>query len=441
MQRAERVVKPGEFWDDRLLEQLQSRVLELGVFSGVRVSREDPDPAEGPPTPAHAEDELPLYLSVREAPFRTLRLGPGIGFQPSRWEVLGQATWIHRNWLGDLRQLRFDARAGYAWIPTPFSPTRQGFVGKGVLGFTQPAIVGDAVDFTTSVELEQSLEQAYGSVSEKFRFGTPIRPAPRWTFVPSYNLEIYQLTEVVGDPANLPVQNCPQKLCVLSYLEERVSFDRRDHPLFTTAGYYLAFSLQEGFPTGGQGYVYLRFFPEARWFHPLGRDGVLAARARLGAIVPVGENGPAPLVALFTGGGPNSMRGYGQDRLSPMVNQDGDWVPTGGNGLFDGSIEARHVLSGSLVGAVFLDFGNVSVASGVPSQWRDVLDLSTLQWAFGVGVRYRTAVGPFRADLGMRLPDNLAKGVPFPERFPPVPGTSGHREPIAVLHVALGEAF
>ena len=430
--RATRVVKPGDFWDERRLDEIQSRVLELGVFSGVRVTRG---------TPAPDGDELPLDVTVREAPFRTVRVGPGVGLQPSKWEVLGQATWIHRNWLGDLRQLRLDIRGGYAWIPSPFSPIREGVVGKGVLAFTQPAILGDSVDFGTSVELEKSLEQAYASTSEKFRIGTPLRPAPRWTFAPSYNFEIYQLTEVVGDPANLPVQNCPSELCVLSYLEERITWDRRDNPILTTEGTYLSLSLQEGFPTGGQGYVYFRFMPEARFFEPLGPQGVLAVRARLGAIVPAGEKGPAPLVALFTGGGSNSMRGYGGDRLSPMVNQEGNWVPTGGNGLFDGSVEVRRTISGNLIGAVFLDWGNVSVASAIPSQWKDVLDLSTLQGAFGLGVRYRTAVGPFRADLGMRLPNDLSKGVPFEERFPPVPGNSGHREPIAVLHVALGEAF
>jgi translocation and assembly module TamA len=430
--RAEHVVKPGDWYDERRLEQVEDRVKEFGVFVGVRASRGTPDPEHG---------EVPVVVNVREGPFRTLRIGPGIGFQPSRWDVLGQATWVDRNWLGDLRQLKLDLRGGYAWIPNPVSPIRKGFVGKAAVNFLQPAALSDAVDLSATVELEKSLEQAYGSVSQKFRFGTPFRPAQRWTVVPSYNFEIYELTDVVGDPANLPVQNCPQRLCVLSYLEQRVTWDRRDNPLVTTEGTYLSLSLQEGFPTGGQGYVYFRFFPEARLFEPLGPKTVLAARARVGAIVPIGETGPAPLVALFTGGGPNSMRGYGTDRLSPMVDQDGTWVPTGGNGLLDASVELRRSLGGSLVGAVFLDAGNVSTASGKPTQYTEIFDLSKLQLALGVGVRYRTPVGPFRADFAVRLPNDFSKGVPFQERFPPVPGSSGHREPIAVLHVALGEAF
>jgi translocation and assembly module TamA len=431
--RAERVVKPGDWFDDRRLDLAQARVFELGVFGGVRVARETPDPERG---------EVPIDVTVREAPFRTLRIGPGLGFEPSRWEALAQVSWVHRNWLGDLRRLKLDARGGYSWIPDPYQPIRKGLVGTVSAELSQPGVLfGDKVDFSTKVELEKTLEQGYGSIDAKFRLGTPFRPAPRWTVVPSYNFEIYRLSDFVGDPANLPVENCPQQLCILSYLEQRVTWDLRDHPLVTTEGLFLSLSVQEGFPLGGLAYTYLRFLPEARWFMPLGAGTVLAARARAGALLPIHEEGPAPVVALFTAGGPASMRGYGAERLSPMVNQDGTWVPTGGNGLLEGSLEVRRPIGGSLVGVLFLDAGNVSTASGVPSQWREVLDLGKLQFALGVGVRYRTSVGPFRADFAVRLPNDLSKGVPFDERFPAVPGDSGHHEPIAVIHVALGEAF
>jgi translocation and assembly module TamA len=314
----------------------------------------------------------------------------------------------------------------------------------GTIGaeFYQPGVFfGDKVDLTARIEVEKTLEQAYGATSGKLRFGTPFRPAPRWSVVPSYNFEIYRLQDLAGDSSALPIQNCPSLYCVLNYLEQRVTWDGRDHPLLTTEGLYLSLALQEGFPAGQYGYTYLRFLPEARWFHPLGAGSVIAARGRFGAIVPLNEHGPAPIVALFTAGGANSMRGYGSQRLSPMAFQDGEWVPTGGNGLIEGSVEVRRVLAGSLVGAVFVDAGNVSTASGVPTQYREVLDLSKLQYALGIGVRYRTAVGPLRADFAVRLPDDLSKGVPFQERFPAVPGDSGHREPIAVFHIALGEAF
>lgn len=431
--QAARLVRPGDWFDERQLERVQARVLDLGVFAGVRVNRGTPDPERG---------AVPVAVTVREAPFHTLRLGPGIGFDTTRQEVQGQVSWTHRNWLGGLRQLKLDASAGYAWIPDTLSPVREGVVALLAADFAQPDVFRDVVDLTTRVEVEKTVEQSYSSTSQKLRFGTPFRLARRWTVVPTYNLEVYQLSDVAGEASNLPeVQNCPGEVCVLSYLEQRVTWDGRDHPLLTTAGLYLSLAVQEGFPLGGQAYTYLRVLPEVRWFRSLGRNAVLAARARLGALVPVSETGPAPVVALFMAGGAGSMRGYGADRLSPMVFAEDEWVPTGGNGLIEGSLEVRRTLRGNLVGALFLDAGNVSGADGVPSTYKEVFDLSELQLALGVGIRYRTSVGPFRADFAFRLPNDLSPGVPFDERFPTVPGDSGHREPIAVFHIALGEAF
>jgi translocation and assembly module TamA len=161
----------------------------------------------------------------------------------------------------------------------------------------------------------------------------------------------------------------------------------------------------------------------------------------MGAIVPLGETGPAPVVALFTAGGSRSVRGYGASRLSPMALEDGVWVPIGGNGLLDGTLELRTELDGGLGADLFLDAGNVSSASGRPTAWQAALDPTQLQLSVGVGLRYRTLFGPLRADVGLRLPTDWRSGVSFGDRFPAVPGTSGHREPIAAVHLTLGEAF
>jgi len=432
--QAAREATPGEWFDEARLERLQARVFGLGVFSGVRVARGTPDEAAG---------TLPLVVAVREAPFHTLRLGPGLGFQAARWDAQAQAAWTVRNWLGGLRRLQLEAKAGWAWLPDPISPEREGLVGRLAAEFSQPGAIGEVVDFSTRLELEKGLEPAYGAFAERLRVGLPFQPGPRWNVAPSYNLEVYQLTELAGSAiAGLPqLRNCPGRICLLSYLEQRISWDGRDHPLTTTRGIYAALAVQEGFPVGGQGYAYLRFLPEVRFFWPLGRRTVLAGHARLGALVPINETGPAPVVALLSAGGASSMRGYGAGRLSPMSLQDGRWIPTGGNGLLEGSLEVRQALGGSWTGALFLDAANVSEASGIPGEYRTVLDPSRLQLAAGVGLRYGTLFGPLRVDLGGRLPSDWSSGVPFAHRFPAVPGSSGHREPVVALHVSLGEAF
>ncbi len=433
-------IKPGEWWDESRLAAAQARVFELAVFGGVRITRGTPDPASG---------TLPVVVAVREAPFRTLRAGPGLGFQATRWEAHGLVGWQHRNFLGDLRRVGADLRAGYAWVPNPVKPAKEGPVALLSTEFQQPGAITRWVDTSARLELERGVLDAYDFFAERLKLGLPLRLAPRWTIVPSYNLEVYQLSNYATDfTPGAPVdgtgpalENCERSVCLLTYLEQRVAWDGRDDSVNTRRGYYVALSVQEAFHVATFGYRYLRVVPEARAFYPLGRRTVLALRARAGALIPLGEEGEPPIVARFTAGGPLSMRGYYTNRLAKMVRQRGEWVAVGGNGLADGSVELRFELDHAFGAAVFLDGGSVSDASSLPTAYQTALDPTRVQWAAGVGLRYRTPFGPLRVDVAARLPGREDAG-----RFPPVPYTfwpdgTPHREPIVAVHLALGEAF
>jgi translocation and assembly module TamA len=431
-------VTPGEWFDESRLPVAQARVFGLGVFGAVRVSRGQPDERRG---------TIPVVVAVREAPFRTLRFGPGLGFEAIRWDVQALVGWQHRNFFGELRRFGTEARVGYAWIPNPLNPTKEATVGLVAADFSQPGALTRYVDLSARLELEKGIEQAYDFYSERLRLGLPLRIAPRWTLFPSYNLEVYQVSnygEVFdpGDPTGgRTLENCVGSVCLVTYLEQRIAWDGRDNPVNTRRGLYVGFAVQEGFGIGAYGYQYLRFLPELRAFRPLGRRMVLAARARVGALIPVNEQGEPPLVARFLAGGPVSMRGYYTRRLAKMVLDDaGEWVPVGGNGLVEGNVEVRYDTSGNLGLALFLDGASVSDASGaLPSTWQRTL--SEPQFAAGLGLRYRTPFGPVRLDVGVRLPDGIFSGD-----FPAVPFTAypdgtPHSEPIVAVHLSLGEAF
>jgi translocation and assembly module TamA len=436
LDQAELELERGAIFDERALVRAQTRVFNLGVFAGTRVGTGPPDLERG---------EVPVVVSVQEAPFQTLRAGPGIAFQSSRWEVQGVASWTNRNFLGDLRKLQLQAQVGYAWIPTPVSPSQQGLVGQLNALFDQPGTFGRQVDLGLKAGLERSIEQGYAYWAVRGRVATPLRLASRWTLIPSYNLENYWV-----DPGFNPadgttppqLQACNASgICLLSYLEQRIAWDGRDDPVDTRRGVAVSLTVQEGFHLGSNGYAYVRVSPEVSFYTPLGWRTVLAGRVRIGGLVPIGETGPASIVALFTSGGSTSVRGYGTQRLSPMVLQDGSWVPTGGNGVLEASLELRQQLRGALGGVVFVDVGNVSIASGAPGEWRGVLELGALQPTAGLGLRYRTPFGPVRVDVAARLPTDFSPGIPFEERFPAVPGSSGHREPLVAFHLTLGEAY
>jgi translocation and assembly module TamA len=440
LDQAQGAITPGAWWDETRLAEAQARVFQLGAFGGVRVTRATPDEERG---------TIGVVVTVQRAPFRTFRAGPGLDLTPIKWDAHALLGWQDRNFIGDLRRLSAEARLGYAWLPSPWLPIKRGPVGLVAVEFSQPGAFTRWVDTSVRVEVERGIEQGYDYQAERLRLSLPLRLSPRWKLVPSYNFEIYNLfhygtTFTPGLTVSGPtLENCKGSVCLLTYLEQFIAWDGRDDPLNTRRGVYVGLSVQEGIDIASYGYRYLRLFPEARYFHPLWGRTVLALRGRVGALIPIAESGAPPIVARFAAGGPLSDRGYYTRRLAPMALQGSQWIPLGGNGLVDGTIELRFPIAGNLGGALFLDFAGVSDASGSPGEWQKALDLGALQWAAGFGLRYGTPFGPIRLDVAARLPDRWSTDK---DAFPAVPYTrwpdgAFHREPIVAIHLSLGEAF
>lgn len=439
-------LSPGQPWNQSLLPKVQARVFEMGVFGGIRVLPGKPDTAAG---------TIPLVISVREVPFRSLRLGPRWGVQSTRWDLNLAASWVHRNWLGGLRKLQLDASAGWSWIRNPWRADFQGPVALLSADLTQPDALARHVDLNLRVEGEHRIEEGYRYFAERLRVGTPIHLG-RVLAVPSVNFEYYQAfgnaTRGELGSASQALLSCPverdasglqktSSTCLLAYLEQRLELDLRDDAIQTRRGLYLAVSFQEGVHAFGQGFSYLRVLPEARAFLPLGKS-VLALRGRFGLLHAYGKEG-VPILSRFTGGGPGQMRGYATRRLSPLVALSaGGYAPVGGTGLLDGSAELRFPLLGAVGGVVFLDAGNTEL------QARDIWKLDRLQWAAGLGLRYHSPFGPIRLDVGARLPRTFGGNWPMP-RVPVVrlqdnaivdTGLS-KAEPAVAVHISIGEAF
>ena len=102
------------------------------------------------------------------------------------------------------------------------------------------------------------------------------------------------------------------------------------------------------------------------------------------------DNVAVPYTLLFRAGGDNSVRGYAYQSLGPPQGPSG--VAVGGRVMATGSVElARPVFARfpAWWGAVFVDAGNAA-----PS-WTSF----ALALGYGVGVRWRSPVGPLSVDL------------------------------------------
>ncbi len=121
-------------------------------------------------------------------------------------------------------------------------------------------------------------------------------------------------------------------------------------------------------------------------YRTFGRAWYAQARLELGQVY-LGRNMVVPEALKWRAGGDESVRGYSYRSLGPLV----DGAVGSGISLFTGSVElARPFLDSmpSLWGAVFLDAGNAADSFG---------HLKPV-YGTGVGVRWRSPVGPLRLD-------------------------------------------
>lgn len=143
-------------------------------------------------------------------------------------------------------------------------------------------------------------------------------------------------------------------------------------------GYALAESAQDG--------PFARLYTRNTLYWPLPGSWYTQARLEVAEVFAKDAVG-IPDTLLFRAGGDESVRGYGYRDLGPIVNG----VLTSGRQLLTGSIEIARPFSlsrPSLWWAVFADAGNAM------NEWKDFEPAV----GYGVGVRWRSPVGPLRID-------------------------------------------
>ena len=244
------------------------------------------------------------------------------------------------------------------------------------------------------------------------------KPRASLTIFPSHHLQGDELNGppgagVLTSPLTLGCHATGTSCFVwLSYLEEDITWDRRDNVLEPRDGWYASLALQQGGGPLFGDFNYLRVLPEVRGYFSLGehKELTFAARFAVGELLPTSGNpDDSAVVTRFYGGGAQSMRGFNERRLSPLLesqlppspgnpNPPVVTLPIGGNGLIDGSFEVRYAITSNLLLAGFYDVGNVTVGRLEPDDFAHVL------MAVGFGFRYLTPVGPIRVDIARRLP-------------------------------------
>jgi outer membrane protein insertion porin family/translocation and assembly module TamA len=362
----ELVYQPGEPFSAKAVEQSRKNVLKLDLFSSVRFLQED-SPAD--------PSIIPMRVKVEEKPFHEWKLGAGYGTED---ELRGQIRWRSNNWFGGGRQLSVDVKAS--------SINRQIEV-----TFLQPHFLGARNRFSLSFLPQQVDEPGY------LLNGTRLQPrlerdfSETLTGYAAYRLEYDRLNNV--NPATIAVLKEFTRKGFLSGFGLGLVWTTTDDPLNPKRGGVVSFSGDQVGGFLGGDFNFFRLQGEAKKYTLITAQTVLAMRLKLGFADPFDGSTEVPLFERFFAGGANSVRGYGRHRLGPLSSADD---PVGGRSLIEGSLELRHPLFANLGGALFLDFGQVSLDSfDVP--------IDDLRYALGFGVSYTTPIGPLRLDLGFPL--------------------------------------
>jgi outer membrane protein insertion porin family len=355
--RRELAVKEGEpLGLDRVLES-QRRLGALGLFDRVTITEIDP--------------ESPLRRSVvvraEEAPLTSVSYGVGYAEQDL---LRGNVEVTRRNLFGMDRRLSAFARAS--------------FRGFRLLGtFREPYLLGRKQELFATAFREEEERDAFDFVRHGVTVQTARTLTRNWSVILRETYEETRTFNTSEDCLTFGREFCPG---TLSGPSASLVHDTRDDPLDPRRGHFL---LTDGLFShrwlGGNTLV--KGFVQGATYQLLTARTLLAFSARLGLARTFGEEQLlVPKPDRFFAGGDYSLRGFGVDEVRP----------DGGNALLLGGVELRRHLAGAFWVAAFAETGNVYPLVSDMS-------LGDLRYTAGLGLRYKSAVGPLRFDWGYKL--------------------------------------
>jgi translocation and assembly module TamA len=345
---------PGQPLDLDKILKLQNSLSDSPYWSRVEVvTRRD------------QADGLEVPIDVNLVPAKTVRFSGGVGY----------GTDTGPRVKGTLELRRLNSLGHRALFQASVSQIEQSLTSSYIVPGANPRTDSLSYNLAYDRQSTDTLESKAGLVGAQY---TQLRGG--WNETYSLNFERENYT--VG------LDQGTSNLLVPSAGLERVKADDR---IYTTNGYRLRFTLQGTAKNPLSDASFVQGLIDAKAIRTLGERNRLIGRTQIG-YTDTSDFRILPPRFRFFAGGDESVRGY---RYESLGTKDEAGNVIGGEALFVASLEYEYRFLPKWGAAVFYDTGNAFHNFGSGS----------LAQGAGFGVRWRSPIGPVRADIAWGLSD------------------------------------
>jgi len=423
----------------------QRRLYNLGVFNRVTIE---------PQNPNGTNPEKDIAVLVEEAKRYTLAYGGGFEVQrlaSTTNPTAGQIEAAPRGIL-EVSKLNLTGRAD----TLSFKVRGSTLQGRALLGYSAPNTFANSRYSTQATAFIEKTQDINTFTQERYEGSLQLtdQVTPLTTVLYRYAFRRVRVSNLKILSEEVPLFNQPTLVSQFGVTWVR---DSRDNPAEASKGSFNSADFGDADTGIGSSASFLRFFFQNSTYYPIKRRFSFARSARLGFLVPYRDtvslsfpapqpgqcipgtppSGPTPTIIplperFFAGGG-TSLRGFALNQAGPRDPCTG--FPVGGQAMLVFNQEFRFpmrlpFLGTSLGGALFYDGGNVysrlnriSLQATLPKPTfvlqnpaqppgpanlpqcitNCTNELNYFAHTVGLGVRYKTPVGPIRVDFGYQI--------------------------------------
>jgi outer membrane protein insertion porin family len=384
----------GDAFNTEKMQHSQERIKNLGFFKKVEVTN----------APGSAPDKTVVTVEVEEQSTGELSLGAGFSSSDG---PLADVSIHERNFLGRGQDVRISAVVSFRSQQIDLSYTEPYFLDKNIAaGFDIFEIkTSPTADFFSGI-IPPYQQFSYGGA---LRAGYQITDDLRQTW--KYTARSDTIEDIQSD-ASLFIA-LQQGTHLTSSVGQVLLYDRRDDRNDPTSGYYV--SVGNDFAGVGFGVDYVRSKVTFGYYYPVAPEWVLSFTGEAGDIF--GWDGQQVLLQdrFFVGG--DNLRGFQDGGIGPRDSVSDDSL--GGQKYYVGSVSLSVPLGLpkelGLSGRVFSDFGTLfhlepTQLNLTPTQLATtggvqpmVEDSPAIRVSTGIGVSWKSPVGPIRLDLAVPI--------------------------------------